>query len=134
VGSKAGIGWETPPGAEAFWAGAEARACLAGKPDVGLRTRVKPPVQVRRPYSPPWIRRGGRDLKKMSRSYLIGSGRGGLFKHPIIGGVNKPPRLREAKVASRNLLDRAATPPYPRRGIKLTDYLFFSNDSFAALA
>ena len=25
--------------------------------------------------------------------------------------LNQPPRLREAKVASRNLIDRAATPP-----------------------
>jgi hypothetical protein len=31
--------------------------------------------------------------------------------------LNQPPRLREAKVASRNRLDRAATPPCPRRGV-----------------
>ena len=49
----------------------------------------------RRGYSPPWIRRGGRDLKKISRSNLLGSGRGGSFKLPIIGGLNEPPRLRE---------------------------------------
>src|SRR5437867_9894143 len=48
-------------------------------------------------YSPPWIRRGGRDLKKMSRSNLVGSGRGGWFKLPIIGGLNQPPRLRELR-------------------------------------
>ena len=48
-----------------------------------------------REYSPPWIRRGGRDLKKISRSLLCGSGRGGWFKLPIIGGLNQPPRLRE---------------------------------------
>ena len=29
--------------------------------------------------SPPWLRRNGRDLMKMLRSHLIGSGRGGLF-------------------------------------------------------
>src|SRR6266850_4705615 len=49
----------------------------------------------RRSDSPPWIRRGGRDLKKMSRSLRCGSGRGGSFKLPIIGGLNQPPRLRE---------------------------------------
>jgi len=31
--------------------------------------------------------------------------------------LNEPPRLREAKVAARNFLDRASTPPWPRRGI-----------------
>jgi hypothetical protein len=34
---------------------------------------------------------------------------GWFVKLPIIGGLNQPPRLREAKVASRHLLDRAAT-------------------------
>src|SRR6185503_9827600 len=47
----------------------------------------------RRAYSPPWLRRGGRDLKKISRSNLVGSGRGGSFKQPIIGSLNQPPRL-----------------------------------------
>jgi hypothetical protein len=44
---------------------------------------------------------------------------GWFVKLPIIGDLNQPPRLREAKVASRHLIDRAATPPYPRRGIRL---------------
>src|SRR5437867_6498737 len=46
--------------------------------------------------SPPWLR-GGRDLKKISRSNLVGSGRGGWFKQPIIGGLNQPPRPRELR-------------------------------------
>src|SRR6266850_2748049 len=37
----------------------------------------------------PWLRRGGRDLKKISRSLRCGSGRGGSFKQPIIGGLNQ---------------------------------------------
>src|SRR5262245_36434915 len=42
------------------------------------------------------------------------------FVHqPIVGALNQRPRLREAFVASRNFLDRAATPPYPRRGIRV---------------
>jgi hypothetical protein len=53
-------------------------------------------------YSPPWIRRGGRDLKKISRSLLVGSGRGGSFKLPIIGGLNQPfLRLRAIALALR---------------------------------
>ena len=30
--------------------------------------------------------------------------------------LNQPPRLREAKVASRNLIDRVATPPWTKEG------------------
>src|SRR5688572_33385605 len=55
----------------------------------------------------------------MLRSIRFWSGRGGWFKLPINRWLNQPPRLRDAKVASRNLLDRAATPPCPRRGISL---------------
>src|SRR6185436_12221433 len=67
--------------------------------------------------SPPWLRRGGRDLKKNVAKHPCWERTGWFVQLPIIGGLNKPPRLREAKVASRNFLDRAATPPYPRRGI-----------------
>src|SRR5437867_1606486 len=58
--------------------------------------------------SPPWLR-GGRDLKKISRSVLVGSGRGGSFKLPIIGGLNQPPRLRELRLLREIFL--IAQPP-----------------------
>ena len=48
--------------------------------------------------SPPWIRRGGRDIKKMPRSHLVRSGRGGSFNYRIIGRLNQPPRLRELRM------------------------------------
>ena len=44
---------------------------------------------------------------------------GRFVQLPINRWLNQPPRLRDAAVASRNLLDRAATPPCPRRGIPL---------------
>jgi len=43
---------------------------------------------------------------------------GRFVQLPINRWCNQPPRLRDAEVASRNLLDRAAT-PWPRRGISL---------------
>src|SRR5437867_3299393 len=56
---------------------------------------VSPPPNFCLIWTAVWLRRGGRDLKKISRSLLVGSGRGGWFKRPIIGGLNQPPRLRE---------------------------------------
>jgi hypothetical protein len=90
----------------------------------------------------PLLSQGGVDAtsRKISRSDRIGSGRGGWFKSPIIGSLNQPllmlravalalrARLLEANVASRNLLDRAATPPCPRRGISLhSNFTLHSN-------
>src|SRR5689334_21640416 len=78
--------------------------------------------------SPPWLRRGGRDLNKISRSLLVGSGRGGSFNRPIIGGLNRHyldaarcSRVRSAPVCASYsrfaTLTRSRSPPYPRRGI-----------------
>ena len=44
--------------------------------------------------------------------------RGRLVQHPIIGGLNEPPRLRACKEGNC-LLMRASTPPCPRRGLLL---------------
>src|SRR5690349_10604225 len=45
----------------------------------------------------PLLSKGGVDAtsRTISRSDLIGSGRGGWFTLPIIGDLNQPPRLRE---------------------------------------
>src|SRR5207244_3386410 len=45
-----------------------------------------------RANSPPWIRRGGCAIKKISRSLISSRRRGGWFKPPIIGSLNQPPR------------------------------------------
>src|SRR5204862_7811155 len=45
-----------------------------------------------RANSPPWIRRGGCAIKKISRSHISSRRRGGWFKPPIIGSLNQPPR------------------------------------------
>src|SRR6476646_7225656 len=60
-------------------------------------------------------RRGGRAIKKISRSISLSRGRGGF---PIESTMNTTPSAR-ATVASQHLLDRAATPPRgdARRGI-----------------
>ena len=88
-------------------------------------------------YSPPWPRRGGRDIKKDAAKPPLVERTGAQRKRdsaqhqarfvqvPINRWLNQPPRLRDAKVASRNLLDRAATPPSLRRGISLEfDFIF----------
>jgi hypothetical protein len=48
--------------------------------------------------SPPWLRRGGRDTKKISRSLLIWSGRGGSFYYRLFQDWNQPPRLRGVRM------------------------------------
>jgi len=55
---------------------------------------MKLATSFQRSDSPPWLRRGGRDIKKMPRSLLVRSGRGGLFHYRLIGGLDEPPRLR----------------------------------------
>ena len=79
-------------------------------------------LQVRR-YSPPWTRRGGRDLKqRYCEATLLGADGVVCSKLPIIGHLNQPllmlravalalrARLRESKVASRNLLESRSHP------------------------
>ena len=59
-----------------------------------------------------WLRPSG----KCCEASLAGRRRGGSFKPPIIGRLNEPPRPRLAKERGY-LLNGAATPPFPRRGI-----------------
>src|SRR5689334_15502095 len=83
-------------------------------------------TQSRRAYSPPWLRRGGRDLKKNIAKQPCWE-RTGWFVQTTDNGWLEPTTLDAARwracaarpsaranVASRNLLDRANTPPYPR--------------------
>src|SRR6266581_4841829 len=43
---------------------------------------------------------------------------------PIIGGLNQPPRLRPLRRLRGIFLMGAATPPFPRRGLRLSLQLF----------
>src|SRR6185369_3713271 len=72
---------------------------------------------VKSVYSPPWLRRGGRDLKKNIAKPLCWERTGWLVQTTDNRWLEPTPSAR-AEVASRNFLDRAATPPYPRRGVR----------------
>src|SRR6266704_1215090 len=50
--------------------------------------------------------------------------RGWFVQLPIIGGLNQPPRLRPLKRLRGIFLMVAATPPCPRRGLRLSLQLF----------
>src|SRR5207249_10226042 len=45
---------------------------------------------------------------------------GWFVQQPIIGGLNQPPRLRPIRRLRGNFLMGAATPPLPRRGVRLS--------------
>src|SRR5438034_11572684 len=66
----------------------------------------------------PLLGKGGvaAPIKKKRRSLLSGRRRGGSFQPPIYRKLNEPPRPRFSKERGR-LLDGAATPPLPRRGV-----------------
>src|SRR5206468_5273696 len=72
---------------------------------------------LRSENSPPWQRRGGRAIKKYSRSFKR-RGRGGSFNLRIDpnGSLNEPPRLRPAKVASRHFIDGRSHPSFAKEG------------------
>jgi hypothetical protein len=63
------------------------------------------------------VRRGGRDLKKNIAKPPFWERTGWLVQLPINRWLEPTTPSARAKVASRNLLDRAATPPSLRRGI-----------------
>jgi len=87
---------------------------------------------IRSEKSPPWQRRGGRAIKKYSRSFKR-RGRVGSFNLRIDsnGSLNEPPRLRPAKVASRHFIDGRSHPSFAklRQGGEFQLILF---SSFAA--
>src|SRR6266516_7841180 len=85
--------------------------------DCGLGERRRSVVGYfeRRGYSPPWQRRGGRASSKCPRSLKARTGWFGQL--PINRWLERTTPSARAKVASRILLGRAATPPLPRRGI-----------------
>src|SRR5689334_9345307 len=51
-------------------------------------------TNFRRSDSPPWPRRGGRDIKQDAAKPPLRSGWGGSFNYELIGDLNEPPRLR----------------------------------------
>jgi len=53
---------------------------------------------------------------KISGSYLLWSGRGGSFKHRLIGDLNEPPRLRPPKDASQYFLNGRIHPAFYQGG------------------
>jgi len=71
--------------------------------------------------SPPWQRRGGRAIKKYSRSFER-RGRGGSFKLQD-NSLERTTPSAPVKVASRHFLKGAATPPLPRRGVSFQPQL-----------
>src|SRR5207253_7632942 len=70
-------------------------------------------LEVRR--FPSLKRRGGRDINENSAKPPL-KGADGVVRPAESSGLiispNRPPRLRGTKVASRRLIDRAATPPF----------------------
>ena len=67
-------------------------------------------------------------IKKKTRSLLSGRRRGGSFQPPIYRKLNEPPRPRFSKERGR-LLDGAATPPLPRRGVPFGCFATFIEKS-----
>src|SRR5215470_12613565 len=76
------------------------------------RTRAEGAVAQKQRHAifPSSPRRGGRDLNKISRSFLCGADGVVIKFHRILLSLNTTPAAR-AKDASRPYLDRAATPP-----------------------
>ena len=60
--------------------------------DVGFADAMKFATNFRRSDSPPWTRRGGRDIKQDAAKPPLRSGRGGSFNYELIGDLNQPPR------------------------------------------
>src|SRR6266699_1617934 len=69
--------------------------------------------------SPPWQRRGGRAINQNEQKAPLLARPGWFVQLPIIGGWNKPPRLRPLRRLRVFFLMGAATPPSPRRGVPL---------------
>src|SRR3989441_12865446 len=73
---------------------------------------------AKHPNGTPLFGKGGvaAPIKEKRRSLLSGRRRGGSFQPPIYRKLNEPPRPRFSKERG-HLLDGAATPPLPRRGV-----------------
>src|SRR6266699_1101814 len=74
--------------------------------------------------SPPWQRRGGRAINKNEPKAPLLARPGWFVQLPIIGGWDKPPRLRPLRRLRVCFLMGAAAPPSPRRGVTLDCNLF----------
>src|SRR5205823_3572513 len=69
--------------------------------------------------SPPWPRRGGRDINKNAAKPPLLERTGWFVQLPINRRVERTTPSAPAKEASRYLISGAATPPWPRRGLSL---------------
>src|SRR5437773_12480218 len=85
---------------------------------------------AKHPNGTPLLGKGGvaAPIKKKRRSLLSGRRRGGSFQPPIYRKLNEPPRPRFSKERG-HLLDGAATPPLPRRGVPFRCFATFIEKS-----
>src|SRR6266496_1347354 len=72
-------------------------------------------------YSPPWQRRGGRDINKNGAKPPLMERTGWLVQLPIIRWFERTTPSAPIKEASLYLISGAATPPSPRRGLALPE-------------
>jgi hypothetical protein len=68
-------------------------------------------------HSPPWPRRGGRDINKNAAEHPCLERTGWLVQLPNNRRLEPTTPSAPANEASRQLIYGAATPPWPRRGI-----------------
>src|SRR5215813_13243349 len=68
--------------------------CVLLRTDVGFGQDTEPGTSFQQSDSPPWQRRGGRDIKKDAAKPPCAERTGGLFHYRLIGGLYEPLRLR----------------------------------------
>jgi hypothetical protein len=69
-------------------------ALPVGAPGAGVNELLN---SIRPRHSPPWRRRGGRDINKNAAKPPLMERTGWLVQLPIIRGLNEPPRLRRLR-------------------------------------
>src|SRR5262245_16372442 len=90
---------------------------------------MQPGTSFQRSDSPPWQRRGGRDIKKDAAKPPYAERTGRFVPLPINRWVGRTAPSAPVAEASRLLLMGAATPPLTRRGMaypKDTIYLYLT--------
>src|SRR5438552_2341515 len=82
--------------------------------------------------SPPWKRRGGRDINKNVAKPPLMKRTGWLVQLPIIRWLERTTPSAPADEASRYLIGGAATPPSLRRGLSLSGTLAAISKNFGS--
>src|SRR6266566_5317352 len=72
----------------------------------------------------PSLAKEGTPRHQVNGPVPLEAGPGWFVQLPIIGGLNQPPRLRPVRRLRGIFLMGAATPPCPRRGLRLSLQLF----------